>query len=97
MQRGVALAQGDLDQRVLEPTFYELSDGDLAFLRAMLEDQDVSLVADIAQRMGVASNYASQYRARLVEQGIIGTRGRGKIAFDMPNFKEFLLSKFAEA
>lgn len=75
VQRGVALAQGDLDQRVLEPTFYELSDGDLAFLRAMLEDQDVSLVADIAQRMGVASNYASQYRARLVEQGIIGTRG----------------------
>lgn len=97
VQRGVALAQGDLDQRVLEPTFYELSDGDLAFLRAMLEDQDVSLVADIAQRMGVASNYASQYRARLVEQGIIGTRGRGKIAFDMLHFKEFLLSKFAEA
>lgn len=97
VQRGVALAQGDLDQRVLEPTFYELSDGDLAFLRAMLEDQDVSLVADIAQRMEVASNYASQYRARLVEQGIIGTRGRGKIAFDMLHFKEFLLSKFAEA
>lgn len=97
VQRGVMLAQGDLGQRVLEPTFYELSDGDLAFLRAMLEDQDVSLVVDIAQRMGVASNYASQYRARLVEQGIIGTRGRGKVAFDMPHFKEFLRSKFAEA
>ena len=97
VQRGVVLAQGDLGQRVLEPTFYELSDGDLAFLRAMLEDQDVSLVADIAQRMGVASNYASQYRARPVEQGIIGTRGRGKVAFDVPHFKEFLLSKFAEA
>lgn len=97
VQRGVALAQGDLAQRVLEPAFYELSDGDLAFLRAMLEDQDVSSVADIAQRMGVASNYASQYRARLVEQGIIGARGRGKVAFDMPHFKGFLLSKFAEA
>ena len=64
---------------------------------SMFEDQDVSLVADIAQRMGVASNYASQYRARMVEQGIIDTRGRGKVAFDMPHFKEFLLSKFAEA
>ena len=64
---------------------------------SMLEDQDVSSVADIAQCMGVASNYASQYRARMVEQGIIGTRGRGKVAFDMPHFKEFLLSKFAEA
>ena len=62
---------------------------------SMLEDQDASLVADIAQCMGVASNYASQYRARMVEQGIIGTRG--KVAFDMPHFKEFLLSKFAEA
>lgn len=57
----------------------------------------MSLVADMAQRMGVASNYASQYRARLVEQGIIGARGRGKVAFDMPRFKEFLRSKFAEA
>ena len=97
VQRGVVLAQGDLGQRVLEPTFYELSDGDLAFLRAMLEDQDVSLVADIAQRMGVASNYASQYRARPVEQGIIGTRGNLVCRLLLEHKKEVLLSKFAEA
>lgn len=91
--RGIALAQADLDQRVLEPTFYDLSDGDLNFLKAMLVDDDVSSMSDIAARMGVTSNYASQYRSRLIEQGIIGARGRNKVAFDMPHFKEFLLER----
>ena len=40
--------------------------------------------------MGVKSNYASQYRARLIEQGIIGERGRGRVGFDLPYFKEYL-------
>lgn len=95
-ERGIALAQDDLDRRVLDPTYFELSDGDLRFLDAMLEDDGVSLLADIAERMGTTSNYASKYRARLAEQGIIGTRGRGRVAFDMPHFKEYLLQKRAE-
>lgn len=37
--------------------------------------------------MGVASNYASQYKRRLLEDGVIGERRRG---FDIPAFREFL-------
>lgn len=95
-KRGIVLAQDDLDRRVLDPTYFELSDGDLRFLEAMLEDEGVSAISDIAARMGTTSNYASKYRARLAEQGIIGTRGRGRVAFDMPHFRDYLLQKRAE-
>lgn len=94
--RGIRLAQADLDQRVLEPTFFELSDGDRAFLQAMLPDDQSSRIGEIAERMGVTSNYASKYRARLIEQGIIGTRGRGVVAFEMPHVREFLAEKIAD-
>lgn len=88
--RGIALARSDMEQRVLAPTYYELSEGDKAFLEAMLADGGESKIADVAERMGVKSNYASQYRARLIEQGIIGERGRGRVGFDLPYFKEYL-------
>lgn len=94
--RGIDLAHGDMDQRVLAPTYYELSEGDLSFLMAMLEDETESRISDIASRMGVQSNYASQYRARLIEQGIIGERGRGKVGFELPYFKEYLQDRLGE-
>lgn len=53
-------------------------------------DEGTSSIADVAQRMGVSSNYASQYRSRLIEQGVIETRGHGKVAFDMPFFREYV-------
>ena len=40
--------------------------------------------------MGVASNYTSQYKRRLLEDGVIGKRGRGLVGFDIPAFREFL-------
>lgn len=43
--------------------------------------------------MGVASNYASQYKRRLHEDGVIGKRGRGLVGFDIPAFREFLSEK----
>lgn len=43
--------------------------------------------------MGVASNYASQYKRRLLEDGVIGERGRGLVGFDIPAFREFLNEK----
>lgn len=88
---GIELARSDLEQRVLAPTYRELSEQDIQFLEAMLpDDGDVSLIANVAKRMGVSSNYASKYRARLIEQGVIGARGRGRIGFDMPFFREYV-------
>ena len=56
--------------------YRELFEQDVQFLEAMLPDSgDVSSISNVAKRMGVSSNYASKYRARLIEQGVIGERG----------------------
>ena len=57
----------------------------------MLPDSGPSRVSEIAKRMG--SNYASQYKRRLLEDGVIGERGRGLVGFDIPAFREFLSEK----
>lgn len=89
-EAGVALARRDLKERVLDATYYDLSRGDVRFLRAMLEDGGESRLADIASRLGEGSNYTSTYKKRLVEQGVIGERGHGIVGFDLPWFEEYL-------
>ena len=56
----------------------------------MLPDSGPSRVSEIAKRMGVASNYASQYKRRLLEDGVIGERGRGLVGFDIPRVQGIL-------
>lgn len=90
---GSKLARLEMRDRILETTYRELSEGDLRFLVAMLDDPAESRVSDVAKRMGVSSNYASQYKRRLLDQGVIGERGRGVVAFDIPAFREFLGEK----
>ena len=63
------------------------------FTPSLLLDSGPSRVSEIAMRIGVASNYASQYKRRLLEDGVIGERGRGLVGFDVPAFKEFLSEK----
>jgi len=92
-QEGVALAQIDLERMIFDTTYRELSEKDIAFLEAMLEDDNHSAIANIAKRMNVTSRYASMYRMRLIEQGLINSSGYGKVAFDLPMFREYLQSK----
>ena len=87
---GIALAQADFKQRVLDATYRTLSAVDIRFLEAMLPDEGNSTLSDVAARMGVRSNYASRYRIRLEEQGIISERRRGVVGFDLPLFKEYV-------
>lgn len=95
-RRGIDRAKRDMVEGVLEYTYLDLSSGDKRFLRAMLGTQkDVSL-ARIAQEMGVKSNYASQYKKRLLEQGVIGECYKGYVRFDMPVFKEYFAERLAE-
>ncbi len=93
VETGSKLARLEMRDRILETTYRELSEGDLKFLTAMLDDATESRVSDLAKRMGVSSGYVSQYKRRLLDQGVIGERGRGLVAFDIPAFREFLLEK----
>jgi hypothetical protein len=87
---GISLAREEMRARIFEATYRELSDADIAFLKAMLDDEGDSRVADIATRLGWSSSQVAQYRRRLLEAGIVGERRRGIIGFDMPFFREFL-------
>ncbi|MEB1813093.1 hypothetical protein [Adlercreutzia mucosicola] len=56
----------------------------------MLPDEGPSALADIAQRMGAQSNYASKYKKRLIEAGVVGDVGQGHYTVELPGFKEYV-------
>ncbi|MCH4083014.1 MAG: ATP-binding protein [Olsenella sp.] len=89
-RQGAADAQEDFRSHILAPTYRELSDVDLRFIEAMLEDTKESRVADIAQRMGVESRYASKYRGRLLAGGVIDQVARGVVRFALPGFRAYV-------
>ena len=92
-QRGVRDAQSDFRRGVLDRTWQEMSPGDRAFATAMLPDQDVSTLSEVARRMGRATNYASTYKRRLMHQGVIGERGGSAFGFDIPLMREYVAEK----
>lgn len=56
----------------------------------MLDDEGPSALADIARRMEKKSNYASQYKRRLMEQGLLVDNGQGTVRIALPMFKDYL-------
>lgn len=87
---GIDLARTELEDKILAATFRELSDEDIRFLTAMLEDEDGTKAADLVKRLDRSSAQVAQYRRRLIDAGIIGERRRGVVGFDLPYFREFL-------
>jgi hypothetical protein len=89
-QLGVTRAQRRLGALVHAPALTGLSAIDKSFLVAMAKDEGPSLMADIQSRLGVDTNYASQYRLRLIDAELIEPAGRGKVAFTLPFLPEYL-------
>ena len=50
----------------------------------------------MARRLGKTTAYATQYKKRLMEQGVIGERGRGLLGFDMPLMREYVREHMPE-
>ncbi len=91
------IAQGDLRRQVLESTYNELSDGDVAFLLAMLQDERASEPAALGKRLGKPSGHVSTYKRRLLESGVIEEALRGRVRFSLPGFREYLAELEQEA
>lgn len=53
-EHGIETAQQEMRMNILETTYQELSDMDIAFIEAMLPDEGPSSTAEIARRMGKA-------------------------------------------
>ena len=94
VERGAMLARHGFENGVIKKTLQELSDGDIAFLEAMLPDEGrPSSMNDIAARMGKTANYVRVYRTRLSEQGLISIARRGLVEFEMPLLREYLVKE----
>lgn len=88
--RGIAVAKTELRDQILLPTFADLSATDREFLKAMLEDEGTSVSGDIARRMGKTSSYVSQYKRRLLEEGVIVPTPDGRLAFALSPMRDVL-------
>lgn len=89
-EQAVAAASRRVGQLVHEPALAPLSAVDRTFLAAMAVDAGPSKIGDVADRMGVSSTYASQYRLRLLEAEVIHAPARGRVDFSLPYLREYL-------
>lgn len=93
IERGVRLAQEELEERVFDATIAELSKGDRAFLQAMTLDEELTYRSDLTQRLNKSSGYISTYKKRLLEAGVIEEPESGVFRFALPGFRKYLLQK----
>ena len=92
VRQGAAVAQEELEARVFDATYAELSEGDKAFLAAM-NAGGITLRADVTERLGKGSSYVSTYKKRLLEAGVIEEPETGIFKFALPGFGDFLLRR----
>lgn len=95
--RGVEGAVRRVGRLVHEPALAGLSTIDRSFLAAMAIDEGPSLMRDIRARLGVDTNYASQYRLRLIAAGVISAVSRGTVDFTLPYLRDYLRDHVAGA
>jgi hypothetical protein len=91
---GIRIAKDDMNRMILETTIRDLTERDLDFLIAMTEEKDISRMRDIAARMGASSALAGKYRSRLLQQGLIAEAGQGRVRFELPLLREYLIEHY---
>jgi hypothetical protein len=88
--RAIPTAARRLGCLVHETALADLSVIDRSVLVAMAHDEGPSRMGDIATRLGVNANYASQYRLRLLAAGVIRSAGHGLVDFELPYLRDYL-------
>jgi hypothetical protein len=90
IERAFQLSFEDMVSKVLQPMTTKLSDNDLAFLKAMSEDDGSSKLSDITSRMEINPTSISTYRRRLIESGAIVSTEYGHVNFAVPLLRDFM-------
>jgi hypothetical protein len=86
-------AKVELFRNVYDIIYRELSAKDREFLAAMTADESESSFGELVARMAVTSGYASRYRQRMLDAGIVKASSYGKLKLDPPYMREYLLAK----
>jgi hypothetical protein len=85
----IGSAKHDLIANVYKPALKPLSRMDIDFLAAMSEDDEYSAIADVKNRMGASAATVQQYRARLIEAGVVAPVKRGELTYTIPYMKDY--------
>ncbi len=93
IRAGAQRAQRELEDRIFDVTYAELSKADRAFLAAMVQDEKVTSRADLMGRLGKPSGHISTYKKRLVQSGVIGETLNGDFYFALPGFREYIAGR----
>lgn len=88
-EQGISDSIDEFENGVLYNTFADLSDTDIVFLYAMLEDRNGSRLSDIAKRMNKTNGYAYTYKVRLQRAGVIDEKNK-ILSFALPFFREYV-------
>ena len=91
VEAGMIEALAVLVEQIVRPVWKTLSPVDKEFLCAMAQDDTVSHIADIADRLGKDGNYVNYYRRRLLRTGVVAAEGRGRLRFAHPVMRIWLL------
>lgn len=78
---------------VIEAALATASPKDLDFLQAMAQDDGPATTADIGRRLDDKKNTIGNYRARLIDAGLIQPTGRGRLDFAIPGLREHLRTR----
>ena len=90
VSKGVEIATEELAARIYDATLAELSKGDIEFLLAMNSDGTLTERSTIMERTGRNGNWASTYRRRLLEAGVLAEPRQGVYFFSLPSFAEYV-------
>ena len=90
LEAAVASAEEEFETDVCETTLAALSEMDVRFLRAMAQDGADSSTTEIADRLGVTTDYGQKYRKRLIDAGVIEPCGWGRVRICVPLLKGYL-------
>jgi len=96
VDKAVFLAKIELYKNIHEPLVWGLSSKDRVFLWSMAQDEGPSEFGEIARRMGASTGYASKYRERLINAGVIFSSAYGELAFTLPYMREYIEKEYIE-
>ena len=80
----------EFEADVCETTLAAPSEMDVRFLRAPAQDDVGSSTTEIADRLGVTTDYGQKYRKRLIDAGVIEPCGWGRVRTCVPLLKGYL-------
>jgi hypothetical protein len=88
---GIARARDEVDAGLYKSRWERATTAQQEFMTAMAQDNDQpSLVSDIATRLGRAQTAVSAARQSLIQSGLIYTPRRGYLAFTVPGMADYI-------